>query len=163
MRLLAALLALLLPVGAQAQETALESLLRAPLTAPAIPPGEDRMVALDQGDRAPFTGILLDTDTAIRWTNALRWWPDAFRLRMDSVSSAVSLIEQYGDQRLRITEESRQREIDGLRQDLRTQAQQAAQAAERPWYTTFTFGLVVGVVVAGVLVGLGAWLLSEIP
>jgi len=146
-----ALLVWLAPVLAFAQEV------EAPVP-PAVPPGVDRIEAVVEGGRVPFRGMLLDTDTAIRWTNALRWWPQEYVLVLRAHRRELALLEGSHERQLRIAEESYRREIDGLRADLQRQATQfmeARQANERAWHDTFGFGLTVGIVVAAVFAGVG--------
>jgi hypothetical protein len=123
---------------------------------PAVPEGVDEVVALQQGARAPYDGMLLSTDTAIRWTNALRWWPETFRLRLQLMGQIFDEQEQSYQLRLRIVEESYGREIAGLRQDARELADRLARAMDRPWYDTVAFGIGVGAVVVLIIGGLVA-------
>lgn len=138
---------LLLPLHAAAQD--------AP---PDIPPGDDVITALAQGDRAPHAGMLLDTDTAIRWTHRLSWYQNELRLTLRSSEAVLAAVRSSHETELRLARESYEREITGLRGDLRTQAQQLTH--EQPWYDTFGFGFAVGVVTSGILVGLTAWAAS---
>lgn len=156
------LLVLLLPLSVHAQrqvvQTRLSALQTVP-TPPAIPPGSDQVEALTEGAAAPYTGMLLDTDTAIRWTNALRWWPETFRLRMGEVGETIVALEHSHELRIRIVEESYGREVDGLRSDIRIQARQYAVELEdlrhEEFYESWGFAFVVGVLVTVVVAGLG--------
>lgn len=165
MRLLAALLALGALLGApdavRAQEEATGGIVVAP-EPPDLPPGDDIITAVVEGTRAPHGGMLLDTDTAIRWTNRLSWFRNELRLTLDRHARELAAIERSHARELRLIEESYTREVDGLRGDLRTQAQTFAQSVrEHPWFDTFAFGSVVGVVLAGIIVGLTAWAASS--
>lgn len=122
---------------------------------PAIPEGPDVITSLTEGQRAPHGGMLLDTDTAIRWTNALRWWPEAFRLRVSLLGAIYDETQASHAIQLRIVEESYGREITGLRQDVRDMAQQVADARSRAWYETVEFGLVMGMLIVLVIGGVG--------
>lgn len=146
------------PDAARAQEEAVE----AP-EPPDVPPGDDVITALSEGSRAPHSGMLLDTDTAIRWTNRLSWFRNELRLTLQTHARVLVAIERSHARELRLVEESYAREIEGLRSDLRAQAQTFAQAQtrEHPWFDTFAFGAVVGVVLSGVIVGLTAWAASS--
>jgi hypothetical protein len=160
MRVVLVLLIVLIPATTSAQDVVprrLQALQEVP-EAPVIPPGSDEIQPLARGDRAPFSGMLLSTDTAIRWTNALRWWPEVFRLRVSEFGDVVEAVEASQQHRLRIVESSYQREIQGLRTDLRQTTERLARAHSRPWYDTVAFGLVVGVVVAVLLGGVAAGL-----
>jgi hypothetical protein len=163
---LAALLAFLVVLGAvaavQAQEAA-PGAAEAALEPPDIPPGDDVITAMAEGSRALHAGMLLDTDTAIRWTNRLSWFRNELRLVLRTDSEILSALRRSHETELRIVRTSYEREIEGLRGDLRQQAQTfaAARAAEHPWFDTFAFGAVIGVVLSGVLVGLVAWAASS--
>lgn len=153
MRLLATLLALLTlwatPVAAQDVPEP-----------PQIPPGEDRIEHVQRGVRAPYEGMLLDMDTAIRWTNQLRWWPETFQLRLLEQQELLEAERNSFRLRLNILDESRTREIEGLRVDLREQAEtyerRIARLEDPPFWQTGWFGFVCGVVVVGIGVAVGA-------
>jgi len=157
-RLIALLLVVLVPQGAVAQDVLQRRIvtLREVPTVPAIPPGSDEIAPLARGDRAPFDGMLLSIDTAIRWTNALRWWPETFRLRVTEMGELMTVLEANHQIQMRIVEESYQREILGLRGNLRQTADRLARALSRPFYDTMAFGMVVGAVVVLLLGGLSA-------
>lgn len=125
---------------------------------PAIPEGVDRIESLLEGHRAPYTGMLLDTDTAIRWTNALRWWPETFRNRVQLLGAIHEETVASYERRIALIEESYTREIDGLRQNVRDVSQRLADAMTREWYETVEFGIIVGVVISAVIVALGGGL-----
>jgi ElaB/YqjD/DUF883 family membrane-anchored ribosome-binding protein len=107
--------------------------------------------------------MLLDTDTAIRWTNRLSWFRNELRLVMRTDAEILAAVRRSHETELRLVRESYEREIEGLRGDLRHQAETfaQAQAREHPWFDTFAFGAVVGIVLAGVIVGLTAWAASS--
>lgn len=135
-------------------------------TPPDIPPGEDRIEAMDPGERAPFAGMLLDTDTSIRWTNRLLWWRETFQLRLDERSAVLDALRRSHDTELRVLRESLEREIDGLRSNARelmiNYEQQLQRYRSPPFYEQwgFAFGMgalvvaVAGALVAGLAVGL---------
>lgn len=165
MTVLALLVVLGLPAMAMAQQTPPAGAQAAPLP-PDIPPGTDRIVPATQGQPAAFTGMLLDTDTAIRWTNRARWYQEEFRLHLTMDASVQDALRHDGDARVDIVTQSYQRLLDNLRQDLRTQATTfaAAQAREhdKPFWESWGFSFTLGVIVAGVLVGFVAWALSSL-
>lgn len=134
-----------------------DSLQRVP-EVPSIPPGEDVIEAVAEGDPAPFDGMLLDTDTAIRWTNALQWWPQTFQLRLDLFEDVLAETESSHQLRLRLVEDSYRREIAGLRGDLADLANDLAEARERDWYDTPVFGFVLGAAAVVLLLGAGGLL-----
>jgi hypothetical protein len=164
---LAALLALLAVLGAPAavlgQESAPEAAEAVP-EPPDLPPGEDRIEHLTLRAPAPFEGMLLDMDTSLRWTFALEWYRHELGLTIRTHRRELAALDASHERELTIVRESYEREIEGLRGDLRDQATTFAQAQahEHPWYDTFVFGSIVGVVLSGVLVGLTAWAAAEL-
>jgi hypothetical protein len=130
---------------------------------PAIPEGRDVIEALTLRQPAPHAGMLLDTDTAIRWTNALRWWPETFRLRMAHLEVVFREVLDSAERRRTVEVESLGREISGLRNDLRTQAQryerELAVLRNPPFRHTRAFGFVSGFTLA-VLLLVGGGLLA---
>ena len=128
-------------------------------TPPDIPPGNDRIEHVEAGAAAPYEGMLLDMDTAIRWTNRLRWWPETYRLRLREAGELRVAEQGSYETRIRIVTESFTREIEGLRSDLREQAQRYEEQLERlrnpPFWETGWFGFTMGVVLMGLAVGAG--------
>lgn len=133
----------------------------APDTPPDLPPGDDTIEAVARGEAVPFQGMLLNTDTAIRWTNRLLWYQQALRLRSEHFDDAVVMIQGSHARELGLIEASYAREIEGLRQDLRDQATAFARSQDPVFYETWGFALALGVVLAGTLVGFSAWALSS--
>lgn len=129
-------------------------------TPPSIPPGDDVIITTHVGDRATVAGMLLDTDTAIRWTNRLTWWRDTFRLHLEHDVEATATIEQSHQLQLQLVQDSYTREIEGLRTDLREAVTryETELAARRnpPFYETWGFAFGLGgvcVAIVGVLIG----------
>jgi hypothetical protein len=143
------------PEAVQAQDAASEGVVVP--SPPVMPPGEDVITELAPGDRAPHEGMLLDTDTAIRWTFRLEWYRNELGLTLRAHRRELAAIEGSAERRLRLQEESYLREIEGLRGDLRAQAAAFATAQGQPWYDTFLFGSIVGVVFTVVLAALIVW------
>lgn len=140
----------LLPIAVVAQD----------VSPPDIPPGEDRIEALTSGERAPFTGMLLETDTAIRWTNRLRWWRETFQLRLREQGEILDALRRSHDTEIDVIRESYEREILGLRNNARelviNYEQQLQRYRNPPFYETWGFAFGMGVVVVGVIVGVTA-------
>lgn len=140
----ALVLVLLLPRSLEAQD----------LSPPDVPPGEDVTEGLEVGERAPFRGVLLDVDTSIRHIHRIEWLEFRLRLEHDTSSAArVALTESY-DRELTLVRASYDREIEGLRTDLREQAATFARALEpEPFWETGTFGFAMGVLVSMIIAG----------
>lgn len=133
--------------------------------APDVPLGDDAMEALSAGDRAPYEGILLSTDTAIRWTNRISWYRHELRLTIDEWTARELATAASHERELTLVRESYTREIDGLREDLRAaveryEAQLAEARRDPPFYETWGFAFGMGVLVTGVLVGVVAGLVA---
>lgn len=151
--LLGAVLLVLLASSAHAQDAAVP-------TPPSIPPGDDVIVVTHVGDRATTAGMLLDTDTAIRWTNRLTWWRETFRLHLEHDAEAAAEVQHSHELQLQLVQESYEREITGLRTDLHDAVTryEAELAARRnpPFYETWGFAFGLGgacVAIVGVLLG----------
>lgn len=159
MKHIALVLALILacPQPAAAQEASSQ----AP-EPPNVPEGSDTITAVTQGDRAAYTGMLLDTNTAIRWTFRLQWFRNELRLTLNTHAHQLASIQASHEAEMLRIRESYEREISGLRADLRTQAQTFVQSQSQPWFDTFSFGITVGIVAAALLVGLAAWVVTAI-
>lgn len=150
MRLVAALaaLSLLLAAPGAAQEVP---------QPPDIPPGEDRIESLALRAPAPFAGMLLDTDTAIRWTHRLEWYRAELQLQLRTSASLLAAERSSHETQLRLVAESFGREIEGLRNDLREQAARyeaelARLRAPEPFWESWGFAFGMGVLVTGVVV-----------
>lgn len=144
----------LVPVSVAAQD----------INPPDIPPGEDRIEALTSGERAPFTGMLLETDTAIRWTNRLRWWRETFQLRLREQDEILNALRRSHGTEIDIIRQSYEREILGLRDTARELVVNYEQQLQRyrnpPFYETWGFAFGMGVVVVSVVVGVIAGLVA---
>jgi hypothetical protein len=132
------------------------------------PPGDDQIVPLALGGRAPFDGQLFSTDTAIRWGFRLQ------RLRLqleEDVAREREICAAQNDlltTKMGLAAENQQFQLTTLRDQLAGEHQtildltaQLAAAEEPPWYRTWTFGLIVGVVMTGALVAVSGYLIHE--
>lgn len=151
------LLVVLLAVPAAAQDVP---------QAPSLPPGADRISAAAEGSRAPYAGMLLDTDTAIRWTNKLVWWPMAFRLHLAHDVEEMQARDRSAAAELRIVQESLGREITGLRSDLREAVtryeSELASYRDPPFWETWAFAFGMGALALGVIIGVAGGLVLSL-
>ncbi len=133
---------------------------------PDLPPGADRITRADEGSRAPYAGMLLDTDTAIRWTNKLRWWPDAFRFHLAQDAEMLASRDRSHATELRIVQESLGREVTGLRTDLREAVVryegELARYRDPPFWQTWSFAFGMGALALGVIVGVAGGLVLSL-
>lgn len=117
---------------------------------PAILLGDDRIEFVQAGDKAPYDGMLLDLDTATRWTLRADWQQKQLRLDTDTLRAVMTHELEAKDSYLAIAEASYKREISGLRVDLREQAKAYAKSLDRPFYRTAVFGLAMGLLLSGI-------------
>jgi hypothetical protein len=140
-----------------------------PANAEDFPPGEDQIVPLAVGDRAPFEGQLFETTTAIRWGFRIQ----SLRLRLDAdvaaanescavqtelLTTKLNLAQERFDFNVTMLTDAR----DQLQAQVVQLTEALADAQDTPWYRSWTFGLVVGIVGAGLLAVGGAYLASAI-
>lgn len=134
-----------------------------------VPAGADRIVVVREDAVVPFTGQLFDQATALRWANRTVRYRTRIRLLEEELTAVRTeleastarqihiLDESYGTQ-LRLQQESFEREITGLRADLREQATryegELARYRNPPFWESWGFAFGMGVVVTGVVVGL---------
>lgn len=123
-----------------------------------IPPGPDRIVAVKEGESAPFQGVLFDTPTAQRWGNWLRQYK--LRLVLD-----VEYQKKQDEISYRALDRGWQIRMDAVQGALLQQQQRTAELEKRlqeptPWYRTVWFGLTLGVVGTLAAGGVTAYLLK---
>lgn len=160
------LLVLLLPLLALAQEPAKASPSPDPSHPPVetIPPGEDKIVPLKQGEKAPYDGQLFSVDTSIRWGNWLQQY--RYRLIWDVELEKQVCTEEitYRDNLLTIEKDRASKTEESFREALQRseKARLIAEEAARnpPWYSTVEFGVVVGAVSAVAILAVAVWALE---
>lgn len=121
-----------------------------PLTVEAVPPGDDKIVVVHEGDKAPFTGQLFDQPTALRWANWMQQYRALLKVTVDHDTQVCDAKLLY-DSTVMGAEKVK---TDGIEADLRdrlTKSDQARATAQYqldhpPWYTSVWFGVGVGVV-----------------
>jgi hypothetical protein len=137
-----------------------------------VPAGEDRIVVAREGVAAPFTGQLFDQATALRWGNRIVRYRMRIHLLEEELSTTraeyeasmaarLHLVDESYARQLQLQQESFEREISGLRDDLREQAtryeNELARYRNQPFWESWGFAFGMGVLVTGIVVGvLGA-------
>ncbi len=124
----------------------------------AIPPGDDVIVPLRKGQVAPFTGQLFDPNTSLRWGNWLQQYKYRLKWDVTAVQNKCAIEMTYRDSLLLI-EKDRAKKVE---LDLTTRLGRSEQArlnAEEelrnpPWYSTTTFGVVIGAVATAAVFGI---------
>ena len=129
-----------------------------------IPTGDDKIVPVREGEKAPFTGQLFDQPTALRWGNWLLQYK--YRLQWDvQKEKSVCLVEvEYRDKVLQI-EKDRARAVETDLMERLERAEAARLAAEEEarnpsWYNTREFGVVLGVTGTVGIMALSIWALE---
>ena len=141
----ALLLVALCARGAAAQDTPRYEL-RLPET-PTVPDfllGDDVTTALESGIRAPFRGVLMSAETAARWTNRDTWYRQTLAAQLQLHQSLIDELVRFHARELEIATRSYEREIAGLRVDLRDQAERFAQQQNPRFLRTFGGGITLG-------------------
>ena len=134
-----------------------------------FPPGDDQIVPLSTGDRAPFDGQLFSTDSALRWGFRLQ----TLRLRLDAdvvaaVESCAVQTEllttklQLAEDRFTFDTSLLRDERDRLAAQVVALAQDVAEAQDTPWYRTIEFGIIIGVLGTALLTIGGAYLAGAV-
>lgn len=123
----------------------------------AIPPGPDKITPLRKGQLAPHDGQLFDVSTAIRWGNWLQQYKYRLVWDVEKEQQLCRAETTYRDRALEI-EEERAAEVEDDMTARLLRSEKARLAAEEearnpPWYSTWTFGTVTGVVVTAVIFG----------
>lgn len=129
-----------------------------------IPPGEDKILPIREGEKAPYTGQLFDQSTALRWGNWLLQYK--YRLEWDAKrEQQVCLVEMEYRDRLLMVEKERSSfvEKDLLQRIERSEkARLAAEESARDpsWYRSRDFGIVLGVAGTVGIMALSIWALE---
>lgn len=155
MRFVAALLFLLLSSSAYAQDIPSPD-----ADIEDIPPGEDQIIPLKEGEEAPFDGQLFSPATALRWANWLRQYKYKLEWDVNLVSDVCRANLDYKEELLEI-EKKKGDDIQRDLEDRLSRSEQARLAAEEearnpPWYRTWEFGVGVGVVSTVALIAVTA-------
>lgn len=122
-----------------------------PPTIQSIPPGDDKIVVVHEGEKAPFSGQLFDSATALRWGNWLEQYKAALSIEVARDQQICKANLDF-DTKVAAIEKTR---TDGIEKDLRKRLLDSEQARVKlqdqidhpPFYKEFWFQASVGVVV----------------
>ncbi len=122
-------------------------------TPPDVLLGEDLIVYMKPGDKAPYEGMLMDMSTATRWTLRGEWLQRQLRVDADLLRQVYTEELRYNVEVARVGIETRQKEIEALEKALRLQTKKLEAAQKVPFYRTARFGLVIGMVLSAAVTG----------
>lgn len=115
-----------------------------------IPPGKDQIVAMDEGQRAPFSGQLFSTDTALRWGNWLMQYKRRLTLDVEREQKLCGAQLKYHKKLLSIEEDRSLKLSEDLRERLVRSEQRNAALQDDinhpSFWSSIEFGLILGVV-----------------
>jgi len=113
-----------------------------------IPSGDDKIVVVREGDKAPFTGQLFDGATALRWANWLQQYQTLLPATIERDQKVCSAKVEYGGKALVIEKERAAVVEQDLRKRLLSSEKERVQAIyelQNPsWYRTVWFGVAIG-------------------
>lgn len=113
--------------------------------------GDEEPMELSKGDKAPYDGVLMTRDMAARWTVRLDWYRS--QLKEDTTVLRAIMVKEvsFRDAVRKVELDSKDRELNGCRSDLREQASKFAKASVVPFYKRPGFGYGVGITLGAVL------------
>jgi len=132
----------------------------------AVPAGDDVIVAVRQGEAAPFAGQLMNPATATRWMNYLE--QARFRLREDVVLErrTCNANMEYYERRVALEQEARSTIEADYRDRLLRMEQRNADLQESitdpSVFKSPVFWFVTGIVTTGVIFGVSAYSLHQV-
>jgi hypothetical protein len=126
-----------------------------------IPPGDDKIVALQRGEAAPYTGQLFDPNTAMRWGFWLQQWQARYSSDVFTEREICTAKLEYKDGVIAAEKDRATR----VERDLQLRLQRSEQArvqaeyelAHPGFFDSPTFYYALGVVTTGALLGLSVW------
>jgi hypothetical protein len=126
-----------------------------------IPPGEDKIVPVRLGEPAPFSGQLYDPQTALRWAFWLQQWKGRYQLDLAQTRNLCTVELTYADE-VRAAEHGRALRVEADLQQRLLRSEGARVKLEDSlrdpsFFTSPGFYYALGVVTAGVMVGLSVW------
>lgn len=127
-----------------------------------VPPGDDRIELVRQGEQVPFTGQLFDSHTALRWANRL---VQLGELRAVDYTALTDWCQVQVDHQVDLRNADRAL-AHAVSTDLKARLlqleQRNADLANPPFWENPWFAFAMGVVVTGVVGGLGVWGISSL-
>lgn len=127
-----------------------------------IPSGDDKIVVVREGDKAPFTGQLFDPATALRWSNWLLQYKMHVQTDAEMQKKICEADKALDAKKLVIEHEKDVTVIDEYKRQVLTRDNKLLELEQRvdnpPFYKTFWFGAVTGFVLTGALVGAGVYI-----
>jgi hypothetical protein len=130
------------------------------------PPGEDKITPLKLGEKAPHDGQLFDSATALRWGYAVQQYQLRLKADVELEQKVCAARLTYSGKLLSIEKDRSQLIEKDLRQRLKKSEQARLDAEERArnqaWYSTRTFGIIVGVVSTSAIFALSIWAVDSL-
>ena len=124
-----------------------------------IPPGDDRIVVVREGEKAPFTGQLFDQPTALRWSNWLLQYKLRLQVDADYTKKVNEADRKLRERKLEIEQEKYKTVTLDYQKQVATLSSKVSvlenELRNPPWYKSVWFGVVLGVVTASAAVGTG--------
>lgn len=131
-----------------------------------IPPGEDKIQPLKLKEPAPFDGLLYDYDTALRWGNWLQQYKLRLKIDVEAEQQKCVVKTDAADKTLKLYVSTHKALEEDLRKRVLKLEERNVKLDEElrnpPWYTTRTFGIVLGVVGTAATFGLSIWAIDSL-
>jgi len=124
-----------------------------------IPPGEDKIEPITQGQVSPFSGQVFDNKTALRWGNYLQQCKVRLELDPELVRKQLQAEIEGLEKRSHLQQWANQQILDSYK--LRVQALER-EVASPPFYKTPWFGLTLGVLGTVAVAGTTALVISSL-
>lgn len=122
---------------------------------PVVPPGEDKIEYVPEGEPAPYSGYLYDPSTAVRWGNWLQFWKKTYVIDLTEQKKVCAVRTETQKRIYTIDLEAKNRVIEEQRKRLE-------QAQRPPWYQTVWFGAGAGAVGAFSVTLLSVWAVGQV-
>jgi len=130
-----------------------------------IPPGPDKIQPLQLKEPAPYSGMLYDYDTALRWGNWLKQYQLRLKIDVEAEKKKCDVELAAGRKILALTEgahKESERDLKARVLKLEQRNVELEKELRNPsWYNTRTFGVIVGVTGSALLFGLSVYALDR--